>query len=147
MIMTHRDGLPRLSARSVRRGDAGHRKACETPSESLGKPSLWVIIIETWYKTLENKNLRLAISASSFWLLKDFETAPISCLEEVSLWRRDQSNAHRWICGLGAGQNARRSWSGKPVAGGSLGGKISELRPETFTAGGGGRIVLDDPKS
>ena len=36
--MTHRDGFPRLSARSVRRGDAGHRKACATPSESLGKP-------------------------------------------------------------------------------------------------------------
>ncbi len=31
--MTHRDGLPRLSARSVRCGDAGHRKACATPSE------------------------------------------------------------------------------------------------------------------
>ena len=38
MIMTHRDGLPRLSARSVRCGDAGHREACATPSESLGKP-------------------------------------------------------------------------------------------------------------
>ncbi len=36
--MTHRVGLPRFSARSVRRGDAGHRKACATPSESLGKP-------------------------------------------------------------------------------------------------------------
>ena len=36
--MTHRDGLPRFSARSVRCGDAGHRKACATPSESLGKP-------------------------------------------------------------------------------------------------------------
>ncbi len=38
--MTHRDGLPRFSARSVRCGDAGHRKACATPSESLGKPPL-----------------------------------------------------------------------------------------------------------
>ena len=36
--MTHRDGLPRFSARSVRCGDASHRKACATPSESLGKP-------------------------------------------------------------------------------------------------------------
>ncbi len=36
--MTHRDGLPRFSARIVRRGDAGHREACATPSESLGKP-------------------------------------------------------------------------------------------------------------
>ncbi len=36
--MTHRDGLPRFSARSVRCGDAGHRKAWATPSESLGKP-------------------------------------------------------------------------------------------------------------
>ncbi len=36
--MTHRDGLPRLSARSAWRGDAGHRKPCGTPSESLGKP-------------------------------------------------------------------------------------------------------------
>ncbi len=36
--MTHRDGFPRFSARSVRRGDAGHRKPCATPSESLGKP-------------------------------------------------------------------------------------------------------------
>ena len=40
--MTHRDGLPRFSARSVRRGDAGHREACATLSaplaESLGKP-------------------------------------------------------------------------------------------------------------
>ena len=34
--MTHRDGLPRLSARGVR--CAGHRKACATPSESLGQP-------------------------------------------------------------------------------------------------------------
>ncbi len=38
--MTHRDDLPRLSARSVRCGDAGHRKGCATPSESLGKPPL-----------------------------------------------------------------------------------------------------------
>ncbi len=38
--MTHRDGLPRFSARSVRGGDAGHRKGCATPSESLGKPPL-----------------------------------------------------------------------------------------------------------
>ncbi len=36
--MTHRDGFPRLSARSAWRGVAGHRKPCETPSESLGKP-------------------------------------------------------------------------------------------------------------
>ena len=39
-IMTHRDGLPRFSALSVRCGDAGHREACATPSESLGKPPL-----------------------------------------------------------------------------------------------------------
>ncbi len=38
--MTHGDDLPRFSARSVRRGDAGHREACATPSESLGKPPL-----------------------------------------------------------------------------------------------------------
>ncbi len=36
--MTHRDGLPRFSARSVRRGDAGHREPRATLSESLGKP-------------------------------------------------------------------------------------------------------------
>ncbi len=36
--MTHRDGLPRFSARSVRRGDVGHREACATLSENLGKP-------------------------------------------------------------------------------------------------------------
>ena len=36
--MTHRDGFPRLSARSAWRGDAGHRKPPATPSESLGKP-------------------------------------------------------------------------------------------------------------
>ncbi len=40
--MTPRDGLPRFSARSARRGDAGHREACATLSaplaESLGKP-------------------------------------------------------------------------------------------------------------
>ncbi len=38
--MTHRNGIPRFSARSVRCGDAGNRKACATPSESLGKPPL-----------------------------------------------------------------------------------------------------------
>ncbi len=43
LIMTHRDGFPRLSARSAWRGDAGHRKPCAPsqsygPSESLGKP-------------------------------------------------------------------------------------------------------------
>ncbi len=36
--MTRRAGLPRFSALSVRWGDAGHREACATPSESLGKP-------------------------------------------------------------------------------------------------------------
>ena len=36
--MTHRDGLPRFSARSARRGDAVHRKLRATLSESLGKP-------------------------------------------------------------------------------------------------------------
>ncbi len=30
--MTHRDGFPRLSARSAWRADAGHRKPCATPS-------------------------------------------------------------------------------------------------------------------
>ncbi len=35
--MTHRDGFPRLSARSAWRGDAGHRKSC-APSESYGQP-------------------------------------------------------------------------------------------------------------
>ena len=41
--MTHRDGFPRLSARSAWRGDARHRKPYAPfksigPSESLGKP-------------------------------------------------------------------------------------------------------------
>ncbi len=41
--MTHRDGFPRLSARSAWRGDAGHRKPCArsqsyAPPESLGNP-------------------------------------------------------------------------------------------------------------
>ncbi len=36
--MTHRDGLPRLSARSAWRSDAAHRKPCATPGESRGKP-------------------------------------------------------------------------------------------------------------
>ena len=36
--MTHRDGLPRFSARSAQRGDAGHRETSATLSESLGKP-------------------------------------------------------------------------------------------------------------
>ncbi len=36
--MTHRDGFPRVSARSAGRGDAGHREPRATPSESLGKP-------------------------------------------------------------------------------------------------------------
>ncbi len=35
--MTDRDTLPRVSARSVGCGDAGHRKVRATPSESLGK--------------------------------------------------------------------------------------------------------------
>jgi hypothetical protein len=48
--MTHGDGLPRFSARSAWRGDAGHREARATTSESLGKPSPWVIIIAPWYK-------------------------------------------------------------------------------------------------
>ena len=38
MIETHRDGLQRFSARSVRCGDAGYRKTCATPSESLCRP-------------------------------------------------------------------------------------------------------------
>ncbi len=38
--MTRRDGLPRFSAISVGRGDAGHREASATLSESLGKPPL-----------------------------------------------------------------------------------------------------------
>ena len=37
-MKTHRDGLPRFSARSVRRGDAGHREPCATTTGSLGKP-------------------------------------------------------------------------------------------------------------
>ncbi len=41
--MAHRDGFPRLSARSAWRGDAGHRtprapSESYAPSESLGKP-------------------------------------------------------------------------------------------------------------
>ena len=36
--MTHRDGFPRFSARTVRCRDAGHRKTDATPSECRGKP-------------------------------------------------------------------------------------------------------------
>jgi len=36
--MTHRDGSPELSARSLCRGDAGHREAQATLSESSEKP-------------------------------------------------------------------------------------------------------------
>ena len=40
--MAHRDGFPRLSARSAWRGGAGHREPRATPSallaETLGKP-------------------------------------------------------------------------------------------------------------
>ncbi len=36
--MTRRDGVPRFSARSAWRGDAGHREPRATPSESLGTP-------------------------------------------------------------------------------------------------------------
>ncbi len=40
--MTHRDGFPRLSARSAWRSDAAHRKPRATPSapwpKALGKP-------------------------------------------------------------------------------------------------------------
>ena len=36
--MTHRDGFPRLSARSAWRGDAGHREPRATLPENLGKP-------------------------------------------------------------------------------------------------------------
>ncbi len=36
--MAHGDGFPRLSVRSACRGDAAHRKAGATLSESLGKP-------------------------------------------------------------------------------------------------------------
>ncbi len=39
--MTHGDGLPRFSARSAWRGDAGHREARATPSESLRPPPPW----------------------------------------------------------------------------------------------------------
>jgi hypothetical protein len=35
-MKTHRDDIPRFSVRSVRRGDAEHRKACATLPESLG---------------------------------------------------------------------------------------------------------------
>ena len=43
--MTHRDGFPRLSARSAWRGDARHRKPCAPsksigPSESLGETAV-----------------------------------------------------------------------------------------------------------
>ncbi len=38
--MTHRDGFPRLSARSAWRGDAGHRKPWATPFESLDRAGL-----------------------------------------------------------------------------------------------------------
>ena len=34
LVMTHRDGFPRFSARSAWRGDAGHREPCGTPPES-----------------------------------------------------------------------------------------------------------------
>ncbi len=37
-MKAHRDGLPRFSARSVRRGDAGHREPCATPA--CAKPEL-----------------------------------------------------------------------------------------------------------
>ena len=36
--MAHRDDFTRFSALGARRGDAGHRKACATLSESLEKP-------------------------------------------------------------------------------------------------------------
>ena len=42
--MTHRDGVPRFSARSVWRGVAGHREPCGTLPENLGTLGLQVVI-------------------------------------------------------------------------------------------------------
>lgn len=40
--MTHRDVFTRLSDRSVRRSDAGHRKPRGTQPESRVKPPFWL---------------------------------------------------------------------------------------------------------
>ena len=48
ILKTHRDVFPGLSARSLARSDAGHRKGRATLSESPGRASLWVFSIKTW---------------------------------------------------------------------------------------------------
>ncbi len=47
--MTHGDRVGGSSGRRKGAGDAVHRQNFSTPSENLGKPSLWVMINAPWY--------------------------------------------------------------------------------------------------
>ena len=51
--MTHRDGLPRFSARSVGRRRSGPSARPSAPSDGSRGRSLWVIITAPWYYSPE----------------------------------------------------------------------------------------------
>ena len=82
MIETHRDGFPRFSALSVRRGDAGHRKACATTSESLAKPPFrWTRLS---CRKLRDNEVRLQLHVLAYNLANFMRTLALP--REVEYW-------------------------------------------------------------
>ena len=65
LIMTHRDGLPRFSARSVGRRRSGPSARPSAPSDGSRGRSLWVIITAPWYYWFFSPTLRPGICISA----------------------------------------------------------------------------------
>ncbi len=102
--MTHRDGVPRLSARSAWRSDAGHREPRATPSESLGKPPFRSRRRTTGGR---RKALRMSRIARGFP-----PTRRIACPNSMGHYQRDLVEGWQAVPG-GAASVAPRSRPGR----------------------------------
>ena len=108
--MTHRDGLPGFSARSVGCGDAGHHKARATPSENLGKALFRAHARPPRARSRDPQRARLLASSTS-----KFSTtyAPVPVIREdrpKNHWARPGSGRCRSRRAASSGPGAAGDW-------------------------------------
>ncbi len=127
--MTHRDGIPRVTARSACRGDAGHRNPCGTPSESLGKPPF-----RSRRRTAGGRRKALPMPR----IARGFPpTRRIACT--ISMGHYQRSLVLSFATPGGGGQAPSSPAKGRPTQAVNLGGEMAITRIERTIVGSANR--------
>ena len=87
--MTHRDGLPRFSARSVERRRSGPSARPSAPSDGSRGRSLWVIITAPWYKSVFHFDVSGSLAISTYAGIPWLRFIRRKLSERVHVWPFD----------------------------------------------------------